>query len=122
MKLHRSIDGLRDGASLPAWICTTARNLATDHLRRRSHRPEQEDLGELPRGTGGDDRELASCMLRRLRLLPEAYQETLILRIVEGMTGPEISARTGLTEASVRVNLCRGMHMLREQLRKDGWP
>jgi RNA polymerase sigma-70 factor (ECF subfamily) len=32
------------------------------------------------------------------------------------MTGPEISARLGLTHGSVRVNLCRGMQMLREKV------
>jgi RNA polymerase sigma-70 factor, ECF subfamily len=39
------------------------------------------------------------------------------LRLVEGMTGPEIAARTGLTPDSVRVNLCRGMKILREYLK-----
>jgi len=48
--------------------------------------------------------------------LPEAYRETLVLRLVEGMTGPEIANRTGLTPASVRVNLHRGMKLLREKL------
>ncbi len=43
-------------------------------------------------------------------------RETLILRLVEGMTGPEIAARTGLTPGSVRVNLHRGMQQLREKL------
>ena len=46
----------------------------------------------------------------------EAYRETLILRLVEGMTGPEIAERTGLTPDSVRVNLSRGMKLLRGQL------
>jgi len=48
--------------------------------------------------------------------LPEAYRETLVLRFVEGMTGPEIASRTGLTAASVRVNLHRGVKMLREKM------
>ena len=39
-----------------------------------------------------------------------------MLRLVEGMSGPEISARTGLTHGSVRVNLHRGMQMLRDAL------
>ena len=39
-----------------------------------------------------------------------------MLRLVEGMTGPEIAARTGLTDGSVRVNLHRGMKLLREKL------
>ena len=32
------------------------------------------------------------------------------------MTGPEIANRTGLTPESVRVNLHRGMKLLRERL------
>ena len=43
-------------------------------------------------------------------------RDALILRLVEGMTGPEIAARTGLTHGSVRVNLHRGMQQLREIL------
>ncbi len=55
-------------------------------------------------------------ILSFVRSLPDAYRETLILRLVEGMTGPEIAARTGLTPGSVRVNLHRGMQQLREKL------
>jgi len=55
-------------------------------------------------------------ILELIRSLPEAYRETLVLRLVEGMTGPEIAYRTGLTPESVRVNLCRGMKMLREKI------
>ena len=104
LKLHRNIDDLQDGASLPAWICKTARNLATDHQRQRSRQPVQESLSDLAGKGGSDDRELAQRVLHRVRLLPEAYQETLIMRLVEGLTGPEISACTGLTQASVRVS------------------
>ena len=53
-------------------------------------------------------------ILDLIRGLPEAYRETLIMRLVEGMTGPEIARQTGLSPDSVRVNLCRGMKMLRE--------
>ena len=54
--------------------------------------------------------------------LPEAYQETLVLRLVEGLTGPQIAASLGMTHGSVRVNLCKGMEMLRAKLgvEKDG--
>ena len=58
-------------------------------------------------------------MLAVLRELPQAYHEPLILRLVEGMTGPEIARRTGMTHGSVRVNLCRGMKLLRQALRPD---
>ena len=56
--------------------------------------------------------------LEAIRALPEAYRETLMLRLVEGLSGPEIATRTGLTPASVRVNLHRGMKLLREKLQR----
>jgi RNA polymerase sigma-70 factor (ECF subfamily) len=39
-----------------------------------------------------------------------------MLRFMAGLTGPEIAARTGLTHGSVRVNLHRGVEMLRKKL------
>jgi RNA polymerase sigma-70 factor (ECF subfamily) len=54
--------------------------------------------------------------LAAVRSLPETYREVLILRLVEGMSGPEIAARTGLTAGSVRVNLHRGMKLLKEKI------
>ncbi len=54
--------------------------------------------------------------LAAIRAMPEAYRETLTMRLVEGLSGPEIAAATGLTHDSVRVNLSRGMRLLRERL------
>jgi RNA polymerase sigma-70 factor (ECF subfamily) len=39
------------------------------------------------------------------------------MRFVEGLTGPEIAELTGLTPGSVRVNLHRGVEMLRARLK-----
>jgi RNA polymerase sigma-70 factor (ECF subfamily) len=39
------------------------------------------------------------------------------MRLVEGMSGPEIAVRAGLQPDSVRVNLHRGMKLLRERLK-----
>jgi len=36
--------------------------------------------------------------------------------VFEGMTGPEIAHRTGLSAGSVRVNLHRGLKILRRRL------
>jgi RNA polymerase sigma-70 factor (ECF subfamily) len=93
-----------------------ARNAAVD-LYRRSAAPI-----ELPEALGSPERPSAEAAeaLRFIRELPEAYRETLILRLVEGLTGPEIAARTGLGAGSVRVNLHRGMKLLREKLNGSG--
>jgi RNA polymerase sigma-70 factor (ECF subfamily) len=44
------------------------------------------------------------------------------MRLVEGMNGAEIAERSGLTPASVRVNLHRGMKLLRERWAGQGRP
>ncbi len=43
-----------------------------------------------------------------------------MLRFAAGLTGPEIAERTGLTHGSVRVNLHRGVTLLRERLKGGG--
>jgi len=89
-----------------------ARNRAMDFHRRSKATVEvTDDLRSTDTSTTK-----ANEILELIRDLPEAYRETLVLRLVEGMTGPEIAERTGLTTASVRVNLHRGMKQLREKL------
>lgn len=110
------LHGLRDARAFGGWIAAIARNAAVDLYRRSPA------TTELPQSLGGPDRPTAEAaeVLRAIRRLPEAYRETLILRLVEGMSGPEIAARTGLGTGSVRVNLHRGMKLLRERLNGSG--
>ena len=104
---------LREPAAFGGWLATIARHRATDHGRRE--RPMEALVNDVPSPKQGDRLE-ALAILDAIKSLPEAYNETLVLRLVEGMTGAEIAVRTGLTEASVRVNLHRGMKLLREKL------
>lgn len=114
----RGIARLDEPERFGAWLCTIARNRAhDDHKRRR----EDASLDEEPEWSEpAADADDALRALEAVRSLPEAYRETLLLRLVEGLSGPEISERTGLTAGSVRVNLCRGMKLLRERLGERG--
>jgi RNA polymerase sigma-70 factor (ECF subfamily) len=108
---------LRTAAAFRGWLGAIARRRAIDHFRdgrrRAALSASSVQHGHAPAG----DRALVTLDL--LRRLPEAYRETLIMRLVEGMTGPEIAEQTGLTPDSVRVNLCRGMKLLRELWKGD---
>jgi RNA polymerase sigma-70 factor (ECF subfamily) len=111
---------LRDVARFGPWLAAITRNRANDYYRQTRAvavvtESLPEDEAELPATTTSSDAE-AAMILGFVRSLPETYREPLILRLVEGMTGPEIAARTGLTPGSVRVNLHRGMQQLREKL------
>ena len=113
----RRLSTLREVGSFGAWLAAIARNLARDHHRRSA--PEEQLTVDVPqeeielRASRGDQDASANLVLDAIKSLPDAYREPLILRLVEGMTGPEIARRTGLTPGSVRVNLHRGMQQLR---------
>jgi RNA polymerase sigma-70 factor (ECF subfamily) len=108
----RKLGHLRDPERFGPWVAIIARNRAADFYRRARQTEELcDELAQAPRP------EAEACeALEIIRSLPEAYRETLVLRLVEGMTGPEIAERTGLRPASVRVNLHRGMKLLRKRL------
>jgi RNA polymerase sigma-70 factor, ECF subfamily len=116
LQAMQRLRALRDAAAFGGWLAAITRNRAADHIRRAPR------LTELPDevGTSDQDQTEALAVLAVIQTLPDAYRETLVLRLVEGMTGPEIAARTGLTAASVRVNLHRGMKQLRERLERRG--
>ncbi len=116
----RQLHALRDVSRFGAWLGTITRNRANDYFRRaipveKVTEPVSENQAESQKTNHAAEQE-ADVILAIVRALPEAYREPLILRLVEGMTGPEIAERTGLTHGSVRVNLFRGMRLLREKL------
>ena len=120
LKAMPRITSLRDPDHFGGWLAAIARNRAVDFFRESNAAPGHlEDVPQAePKSTeaGGVEKTEADFVLAAIRQLPEAYRETLILRLVEGMTGPEIALRTGLTHGSVRVNLHRGMQQLRQIL------
>ena len=105
---------LREPAAFGAWICAIARRRVTDYYRRA--RPTSELVDTTASNDRPDITAEAHRALAAIQSLPEAYRETLVLRLVEGLSGPEIAALTGLTADSVRVNLHRGFRLLRERL------
>jgi len=112
LSAYKNLRALRDASAVGAWLAMIARRRAAEFYRAARPTEElSEDLREKE-----DCRTEAREILKAIRALPDAYRETLVLRLVEGMTGPEIAERTGLTHDSVRVNLHRGMKLLREKL------
>ncbi|MBK6590716.1 MAG: sigma-70 family RNA polymerase sigma factor [Acidobacteria bacterium] len=109
---YKNLGSLREPNALGGWLARIARNHVVDHYR--GSRPSE----ELPEHIEGkkDQRLEAEEALAAIQSLPIAYRETLILRLVEGMTGNEIAEQTGLSPDSVRVNLHRGMNLLRKKL------
>ncbi len=108
----RQLHALRDVARFGAWLAVITRNRASDYYRKSGPeaaltQPVSEEQTEERPNNPAEAQE-AAMILAVVRTLPEAYREPLILRLVEGLTGPEIAAKTGLKHGSVPVKPCRG--------------
>ncbi|MCU1280759.1 MAG: sigV [bacterium] len=116
----KKLGQLEDPSLFGGWLGTIARNRAVDWYRRR--RPTEALPDALLDGHGASSSDVAEAhnVMAAIHSLPEAYRETLVMRLCEGMSGPEIAEVTGLEPGSVRINLHRGMKLLREKLGIEG--
>lgn len=114
----QKLSTLKSDDAIGGWLCMIARTRAIDHVRKRRDDASIDDVPEPGAQPAAHDVIEARRCLAAIRSLPEAYRETLVLRFVEGMSGPEIAVQTGLTEGSVRVNLSRGYALLQEALKR----
>ena len=112
---YKNLHSLKDDNLFGAWLIKIARNQSAEWYRRRKPTNELDETVSSAESRRGE----AAEVLRAIRSLSDAYSETLVMRLVEGMTAKEIAERTGLKPESVRVNLHRGMEMLRERLGID---
>jgi RNA polymerase sigma-70 factor (ECF subfamily) len=112
LQAWRQLPALRERMAFGGWLMQIAHRRSADFFRHAHHTEKLPP--DLKTGPGDEQ---AWFLLNAIRRLPQAYRETLILRFVEGLTGPEIAVLTGLTPDSVRVNLHRGVKLLREHLK-----
>jgi RNA polymerase sigma-70 factor (ECF subfamily) len=114
LRALRKLVALRDARRFGAWLAAIARNTVHDLQKDASASVgvEQEPASRETQL----DQIAARAAVRAIRRLPAAYRNTVRMRVVEGMTGPEIAVRTGMSPASVRVNLHRGLKILRQRL------
>lgn len=113
-----------------AWLCVVARNCARQLLRKSQSQSELEhsrqDSCNLPRLHTSQDPSPSTeqnrglRILRALRELPEPYAEVLGLRLVEGLSGPQIASALERSHGTIRVQLTRGMQRLRQALEREG--
>ena len=102
---------LGNPAAFIPWVVQIARR----HAGRSGMRPRVVPLQEEP-SRCDSPRVEAERVLQKICALPECYAEPLTLRLVFGMSGPEIAEHLGLSPGYVRVNLHRGMRRLRRSL------
>lgn len=112
-----------------AFLFTTARNVAIDHIRRTRRTPVDPidyagDIALFDPTPGAaevlDHAQRHQAMLTALDTLPERCREVMLLRYVDGFSAQEIAAHLGLAAATVRVHLMNGVRNCAQFFRASG--
>ena len=114
-----------DRRALRGWMARVARNLAANRRRGEARRREREKLAarpeaQLPREKEHVELEARFALQRELVAvldeLPEPYRRTLLLRYFQSLAPAQIADRDGISRATVKTRLRRGLERMRAAL------
>ncbi len=118
----------RPVADVGAFCFAVARNLVSDHFRRRQIQPPAAELAEdivcpQPRAEEIlDYRQRVDILVRALRVMPPLRREVFLRRRLDGIPSAVIAADLDLSVAAVDKHCSRALADLRVALERRGLP
>jgi RNA polymerase sigma-70 factor (ECF subfamily) len=110
----RAYEQLERGRSVNSqWVYKVARNLAVDHIRRRSRLEQNRELLDQTPARQYSPSDRDTRVRQTLDLLPVAERELLYLSIIDRFRTEEIGAMLGIRAGAVRVRLFRARERFR---------
>lgn len=102
--------------AVSAWFTAIARHKLVDLWRRRGRREdltdEYEDVDESQLAAHPQDHHAPRDLERLLQALPGLQRQAIELTKLEGLSVAEASARTGVSESAIKVQVHRGLKRL----------
>lgn len=118
LKAWKSIDKLRDAEAFEGWLFAILKFTCTDKIKsyiRDRERSEMVKANEMI-SSSFEPASLSSELSEALALLSEDDKEIVLLSVIGGFTGKEISEMTGLSAGTVRSKISRSLAKMREFL------
>jgi RNA polymerase sigma-70 factor (ECF subfamily) len=116
------------GRPLRPWLIRIAHNLAANHHRDRSRRPEANIEAVEPPAHPHDTEQIVSgredlrAVMRRLDDLSEERREALIMRFALDMSNREIARALGKSDGATKVLIHRAIKQLEELIAAEDEP
>ena len=124
--LARQAGGLARDVILPAWLYTTTRHLAVDHIRSEQRRRRREQTAHTLHQVNAPDRpntdweKLRTLLDPAMDTLGERDREAVVLRFFARRPFADIGRALGVSEDAARMRVDRALEKLRERLARDG--
>lgn len=122
----KSLRELREPAKFRSWLCSIARNLINNWLRKQGREPshQAETLEAFPDAPTSAPQphdqaisnEEKTILWRALARIPETYREPLVLFYRENQSIETVARQLELSEDNVRQRLARGRKLLAEEV------
>jgi RNA polymerase sigma-70 factor (ECF subfamily) len=115
-----------DGRPLRPWLIRIAHNLAANHYRYRSRRPQTTLEEDAPVAAPHSTEEIVAGrdqlarVLDGVKLLPDDRREALIMRFALGMDNREIARALGRSDGATKVLIHRAIKQLEGLVGRDG--
>lgn len=122
IKIHNSIEDLKDDRKIHAWVYRITRNAIVDYYRKSkpNHSIELSEVSyDLTTDSCEDltlNLEIAACLKTMIESLPEKYKQALLLTGFENLTQKELSEKTGLSLSGAKSRVQRGRKLLQQML------
>lgn len=119
-----SLGSFGGGCSVSTWLCSIAKNLWRNELRRKELHPsvggDEEglhipDCGQPLPDVSAEQKDSKMFVLRQVHSLPETEKEIVLLRATGAMSFAEIGELFGKSENWARVTFYRAKQKLRKE-------
>jgi len=120
LRAWKSLDSLQTQSSAKAWLFTILRHENARRFERRQFDYQDTEQDLLPDEQGGPEQQYEQQQLLVLMQSLEAqYSEPLVLQLIGGFSGDEISQLLNLNLNTVNTRLFRARKQLRERLEQQ---
>jgi RNA polymerase sigma-70 factor (ECF subfamily) len=125
IRFYNNLQNWKDqGYSPMAYLFTVARSVVADYWRANKNRKVENSEDILPLLVDSNSRpdeiaqsnEATKEIIMAIQRLPDNYQEVIALRLIQGLTNPEIAKIINKSEVATRKLYSRGIQKLRKEL------
>jgi RNA polymerase sigma-70 factor, ECF subfamily len=118
LKMHSSLQSLKDSTKLQSWLYQITRNTITDYFR--SEKTTEAIPERIPQPNKDSERkimqEVSQCLHPLIQLLPDKYREAIILSELKGLTQKEVAKFQGISLSGAKSRIQRGRIQLKKML------